>query len=228
MAVTLIVLYCSGRKRCIEQYPNSSFTLRKHVPNTYHILDETIKIFKEKKKIDITSPQVSSLSLYQGHFYNVSGLKEEIYNQIKSGKLDFLIMSAGYGFVHPLQKIHEYDVKMKGLITRWWRQNGLHKVLEEYVINQKMKRIYGFFAKTSDYKKIFEDVNWQSLKDIEEAGYYYLQGIRGPKAQRLVPETLGKLMLCQIKNGFQQPPILYQHNSEVIFHRLSRAHGRQS
>jgi len=218
MADTLIILYCSGRKQLKEQYPNSSITLREHVPKNHHILKKTIRIFEEKEKIVVSSPRVTSLSLYQGSFYSVPGLKDEIYNQIRSGKLDFLIMSAGYGFVHPFQKIHYYDLKMKGDVTRWWRQNDLHKILEEYVINQKIKRVYGFFSKTGDYKKIFEDVNWRSLKNVEKAGYYYLQGIRGRKAQQVVPKTLGILMLHQIEIGFQRHPITFYNQSEVIFH----------
>jgi len=52
---------------------------------------------------------------------------------------------------------------MKGETIRYWLEVGLPKVLEEFVVTSEITRVYGFFSKEADYRKIFEAANWSKL-----------------------------------------------------------------
>lgn len=203
MKKILLVLQCCKRKSDIELYPNESFDLTSKIPRTKKILEDAIKRFSRERIIDTTSKPITALSRYNGHFYNTPGLKMRITDEIKHGPYQFLIISAAYGLVHPFTKIHNYEQQMKGKITRYWINIGLPKVLEEFIENGKYKKVYGFFSKSADYKKIFEEVNWHRIKELKEAGYFYLDGIRG------INKTLklsAILMLKLIDKNFKEKP----------------------
>lgn len=150
-----------------------------------------------------TLQKVSALSLYRGHFYEYPGLKARIADEIENGRYQFLIMSAGYGFVHPFQRIHDYEQQMNGKVTTFWLRNGLPRVLEEYIREYEFKYAYGIFSKYADYRKIFEKVDWRTLKSIKEAGYFYLDDIRGASK---VLQKQAQLLVCLLEQGFQKKP----------------------
>ena len=138
-----------------------------------------MKRFSNKGIIDISSKPIMALSRYDGHFYNTQGLRLKVAEGIRHGPYEFLIMSAGYGFIHPFQRIHKYEQRMSGKATRYWLNIGLSRVLEEFLETGRYRRVYGFFSKSGDYRKNFEGVNWDKIKELREAGYFYLNGVRG-------------------------------------------------
>ena len=153
---TLIILQCCKSKNPVELYSDHTYNFYKHIPKTRNILEEAVNHFTEDGVINVNSKPVTSLSLYNGHFYSVEGLKDKIVEELLNGRYDFLIMSAGYGFVHPFQKIHDYEQQMKGSVTTYWLDQGLPQVLSEYVENLGLHYVYGFFSKSADYRRIFE------------------------------------------------------------------------
>ena len=213
MKNTLIVVQCCKKKGDIDLIPYEKFDMEEKIPQTISILHEAINKFSQEGFIDTSSKPITALSRYHGHFYTVPGLKNRIYDEIKNGSTQFLIMSAGYGLVHPFQKIHRYELKMSGSITRYWLNIGLQNVLEEFIENGKYTRVYGFFSKTAGYKKIFNAVNWSRLKNVEEAGYFYLDEIRG--ASKIL-KTLAKLMLKLLDDDFSKTPVFF-NDAKVIF-----------
>ena len=200
MKHTLVILQCCKRKNGSEEFPKKDFNLDIRLPKTKKILEAGIQKFSNMGIIDVKSKPITALSRYNGHFYITAGLKPKVANEIKNGLSDFLIMSAGYGFVHPFQKIHNYDQQMKGKITKYWLNTGLPKVLEEFIETGNYTRVYGFFSQSADYKKIFENVNWNKIKDLYESGYFYIDGVRGASK---VLNLSASLLLKLLKNHFE-------------------------
>jgi hypothetical protein len=196
---TLIIIQCCKSKNPVELYPDHKYNFYKQIPKTKSILENAVKQFTEDDVIDVKSKLVTALSLYTGHFYSVEGLKDKIVEELLNGRYDFLIMSAGYGFVHPFQRIHDYDQQMKGKVTTYWLNQGLPQVLSEYVENVGFQYVYGFFSKSADYRRIFEKVDWENNLSLREAGFFYVEGIKGAGN---ILRFQAELMLKQIEEGF--------------------------
>lgn len=197
---TLIIIQCCKSKSLVELYPDHSHDLYKQIPKTRRILERGVKYFIEDGVIDVNSKLVTALSLYAGHFYSVEGLKKRIVEELLHGRCDFLIMSAGYGFVHPFQRVHDYDQRMSGAVTSYWLNNSLPSVLSEYVENGRFQYVYGFFSKSADYRRIFEKVEWGDLRALKEAGFFYVEGIKGAGN---ILRSQAELMLKQLREGFK-------------------------
>ena len=215
MKDTLAIFQCCKRKDGVEQFPKENFNMESKIPKTKHILRKAIVTFSQEGIIETDTEPMTALSRYNGHFYSVLGFRRKVAEEIRHGPSDFLIMSAGYGFVHPFQRIYKYEQRMTGRVTRYWLNIGLPRVLEELVETGKFKYIYGFFSKSADYRKIFEEVSWSSLNNVSEAGYFIFTGVRG------AAKVLGlssSLMLNLVYESFQNKPSKF-NEAEVNFVR---------
>lgn len=217
MKETLVIFQCCKKKSAIELYPNDNFDLAIRIPRTKKILDDAVVKFSRDGVIDISSPPVTSLSRYDGHFYNAPRLRSRVAYEARHGPYQFLIMSAGYGFVHPFQRIRMYGQRMTGRITRYWLNVGLPRVLEEFIETCKFRKVYGFFSKSADYRKIFEAVNWHQLDRLKEAGYFYLEGMRG--AGKIL-KTSAMLMLKLLDENFEERPVLFRGSKPIFVRTL--------
>jgi hypothetical protein len=56
---------------------------------------------------------------------------------IRSGKFQLYIISAGYGVVHALEPIHDYDAVMNGGTAHIWQDNQLSSILQEIMLTEK-------------------------------------------------------------------------------------------
>lgn len=213
---TLIIFQCCKKKGDIELYPDEDFDLATRLPRTKNILKSSVDRFSHEGVIDTSSRLVTALSRYDGHFYNTPGLRSKVAEEIRYGSFQFLIMSAGYGFVHPFQKIRKYEQRMTGKITRYWLNVGLPSVLEEFLEAGRYKNAYGFFSKSADYRKIFEEVSWHRLNRLEEAGYFYLEGIRGASK---VLKSSALLMLKLLDKNFKEKPHSFG-GADVVFAKM--------
>ena len=133
MKNTLVIFQCCKTKNGYEKFPEKDSTLYDRLPTTKRILQAGFQNFLKMGVIDAKSNLITALSRYNGHFYKTPSLRSALASEIKNGPSDFLIMSAGYGFVHPFQKIYNYDQQMKGKTTKYWLAVGLPKVLEEFI-----------------------------------------------------------------------------------------------
>jgi len=125
-------------------------------------------------------------------------------------------MSAGYGFIHPFQRIYNYEQRMSGKTTRYWLDVGLPRMLEEFLEKGGHRKTYGFFSKSADYRKIFEEVDWHRLKRLGEAGYFYLDGLRG--ASKIL-KLSALLMLRLLDGNFKVKPHSFG-GVEVVFVKM--------
>ena len=203
MKDTLVVIQCCKKKQDVELYPNDEFDFAASIPRTSWILKDSEKRFILKREIDASSHPVTALSRYNGYFYALPCVRTRVADEIRHGSCQFLIMSAAYGFVHPFQKIYNYEKQMKGETTRYWLKIGLPKVLEEFIVTSGITRAYGFFSKSADYRKIFEAASWSKLSELREAGYFHLDETRGT---RKILEISSQLMLNLLDTNFAEKP----------------------
>lgn len=213
MKGTLVIFQCCKKKRDVELYPNDNFDLESHIPKTKEILEKAVTQFSREGIIDVSSRPVTALSRYDGHFYNTPHLRARVADEVRHGPYQFLIMSAGYGLAHPFQRIYKYEQRMVGKITRYWLNVGLPEVLEEFIETYRFKKVYGFFSKSADYRKIFAAVSWSRLNSLEEAGYFYLDGIRGTGK---ILSISAMLMLKLLDANFKEKPGSFK-GSKTVF-----------
>ncbi len=199
MADTLIVLQCCKTKTLVEDYPNKSFDVFQFLPRTGVALQSAIRRNEELGVIDASTRDVTALSLYRGIFYIYPGLKYRVYSELEKDGVQFIILSAGYGIVHPFQRIHGYEQEMKGRVTSNWIELGVVGVLKEYIVENGFKQVYGMFSKSSGYKKMFEEIDWSKIPSVKRAGYFYLDEIRGTHN---VLEGQARLLLELLEKGF--------------------------
>jgi len=216
MKETLVVFQCCKKKSDVELYPDDDFDLAARIPRTKRILEDAVMKFSLDGIIDISSRPVTALSRYDGHFYSIPRLRSSVAHEVRRGPYQFLIMSAGYGFVHPFQRIRMYEQRMTGKITRYWLNVGLPRVFEEFIETCKFRKVYGFFSKSADYRKIFEAVNWRRLVRLKEAGFFYLEEMRSTSK---ILKTSALLMLKLLDENFEEKPVLFR-GSKTMFVRM--------
>jgi len=145
------------------------------------------------------------LDRYNGFLYTSS---PDFRNIVKNAHLKqdmyILIMSGGYGLLTPSERIFYYNKKMD---AKYWNLHGLPKVIENYITNNKITHVFGFFSVSTDYLKIMNSIDWQGLKEntsLELARAYYInfQGTGG--ALQIVPQTTGALITSFIKSNFNE------------------------
>jgi hypothetical protein len=154
--------------------------------------------------IDKNSPLAAALDRYNGNLYKIDNFRETVKKACLKKDVHILIMSGAYGILLPAERTHYYE---RSIIARYWKQNRLPEVIEEYIEKNKITHVYGFFSLTTDYMKIMRSIDWQMLKnytDLKEARTYYInfQGTGG--AQVIVPQTIGMLIVSFIKSNFSQ------------------------
>ncbi len=160
MPRTLIVTQCCKRKSEVELFPGApEVDLPALLPETGDLL----RAGRRSVLGGLTGSTVTALSLYDGWEYRAMD-KRLIYKAIMGGVIELLIISGGYGVVHPLERVRPYEAQMTPALAKKWLEIGLPKVLEEFVAVSGVERVYGLFTASSQYSKIFRDVNWTSLK----------------------------------------------------------------
>ena len=149
------------------------------------------------------SAQHAALDYYDGILYQVPGFRQAVVEALRSGEPEFLILSGAYGMLFPEEPIHNYE---KPLNAPYWVGHRLPEVIEELVEKANVETVYGFLPKTTDYRKIFEAVDWGRLKaerHVEHVGLFSPQW-RGGGAQVGVPRLLGEAIVVFISTGLSE------------------------
>jgi len=155
----LIVTQCSSRKSDVELFPNAPVVdLPSKLPETGRILLEGRRRFLR----GLSGLPVTALSLYDGHEYRAMD-RRLVYEALLRGSAELLILSGGYGLVHPLERVKGYDVRMDSRLAAAWIELGLHRALEEFIELARVQEVYGLFTKSSAYSRLFRAVNWGRL-----------------------------------------------------------------
>lgn len=202
----LILFPCSGAKQRFVITESFDAADEKKVidflENTKNYLitgREGIARYTDKK-----SPLMSALDRYSGSLYSVDNFREFVKIAYLTKDVHILIMSGAYGILLPIERIHYYK---RSIIAKYWKQNKLPEVIEEYIEKNKITRVYGFFSLTTDYMKIMRSIHWRRLEEcteLELARTYYVDFKCAGGAQVIVPQTTGMLIVSFIKSDFNQ------------------------
>lgn len=202
----LILFPCSGEKQYFVAQETFDKTQEKSVIDL--IRNTKMYLLNGRKGmssyIDVTSQLIVALDRYNGSLYKADNFKESVKTTYLMKDVHILIMSGAYGILVPSERIHYYERPMN---ARYWKQNRLPDVIEEYIEKNKITHVYGFFSLTTDYMKIMKSINWQKLRNaynLEVAWTFYIdfQGTGG--AQVVVPQLTGRLIVSFIKSNFSQ------------------------
>ncbi|GAG04916.1 unnamed protein product [marine sediment metagenome] len=113
-------------------------------------------------------------------------------------------MSAVYGILTPSERIQNYDMQMAAV---HWKRHGLPKIIEEYIEQNNITHVYGFFSRTADYIKIMKSVDWKQLnvRSNLQLSRTYSINFQGPGSPyKVVPQLLGELVYSFINSEFNQ------------------------
>lgn len=117
-----------------------------------------------------------ALSVYDlGVFNSEPGFREEVTNHLNTGHIDLYVLSAGYGVVHALDPIQLYEAEMKGRVATLWREAGLVNVVAELIAVSRARRVFGFFAGSSQ---------WSSSSAMYR--YFFTEGLRAAIGARAI------------------------------------------
>ena len=145
--------------------------------------------------VDWQSPEYAALDYYDGALYQVPGLRGAVAAAMRSGAIDVVILSGGYGAVYADEPIHWYEKQMD---FAYWKRHGLPAVLEECVELSGARTAYGFVARTTAYARILRAMDWPRLRrrsPLAEAGLFYLDFPPGGNglSRRCLRRSVGRL-----------------------------------
>lgn len=202
----LIIFPCSAKKQKKDIYETFKEAEERKVID--YIVNTKDYLLNGRKGmayyIDKNSGLIAALDRYNGSLYSVDSFRESVREVYFRKDIHILIMSGAYGILTPSERIHYYRKLMN---AKYWKKHCLTKIIEEYIDRNKITNIYGFFARTSDYIKIMKSISWLKLKEntsLKVARTYYINFQSKGGALRIVPETLGKLIVSFIKSNFIQ------------------------
>lgn len=203
----LILFPCSGRKNKIvinetfdEEEEKKAIDL---ITNTKSLLVAGRNVLTPSIKQESTP--LSAIDRYNGFLYNNppdfrNAVREAFYKQ----NIHILILSGAYGILTPSERIFDYN---KQINAKHWNEFGLPEVIHEYIVQNNITHVFGFFSISTDYMKIMNSINWSKVKkdsNIKIARTYYVNFKDLGGAQVIVPQTTGSLIYSFIKSNFDQ------------------------
>jgi hypothetical protein len=102
-------------------------------------------------ELDRSSELVPALDRYNGHLYKVPEFRPFV-EDLLVDRSHALIESAGLGFVHPYELIHDYDASMNDSDTAAVWREILPYVLADYITRHHISRI--FLAVSGKYDQV--------------------------------------------------------------------------
>ena len=200
MKKLLIIPCCAKKRRCSLELFEKEVKISYFIDHTLRLLNEGRSMCQKDIIEDCTS--ISALSMYNGFLYNKQ-LKELIREKINPN-FHVLIISASYGILRPEERIKYYNRKMSDNYSIW--RNVIPAILEEYIINNKIGEVYGFFGSSTTYLKIVEQCNWDLLKSNGLEIVRFISPFKNtylPKSSMQgVSEFNGKLIVDLIESDF--------------------------
>ncbi|MEV4252373.1 hypothetical protein AB0J52_04295 [Spirillospora sp. NPDC049652] len=141
---------------------------------------------------------------YTGGFYTTAApqLRDAV-----TRETPLLILSGGYGLLHPQEPIGDYNKIMR---LRDWKPGLLEDLLISEALSRKVTSVVAFAARSSDYAKLVGHTPWERegidalLVTIKNAG-------RGASGK--VPRALGQAFSCFWQD---QDPDRYPKGTAVV------------
>jgi len=104
-----------------------------------------------KNQLDLESELMPFLYRYSGFLYTMPGFRRYVRRLLRKD-VHVLILSGGYGFLHPLERGHNYNVRISSTTSVW--RDRLPKILADYITRNGIERV--FVAGSSGYAKVLE------------------------------------------------------------------------
>jgi len=201
----LMLLPCCKRKSDLEKFPCAEKVVIDYLSD-----EKKQRLLGARKKfracIRSGITPIHALNRYDGKLYNSSPMfKQQILDSMNESKLDLLIVSAGLGVVHAFEKIPDYDLEMKNKIADQWIDAGLPSIIEDLMIRNNYNRVFGFFAITTGYAKVFQQIDFKGSGI--NAGFFYVPSGSGGSSS-ITPKKLGKAVSSMIENNFQTKKVV--------------------
>lgn len=164
---TLILIPCSGSKRELgDTIYNTKSSILNYLTDSYkeHLLNLRKRIFEYSsiqfgQDVDCQDEckinYLEAYKRYTGHIYRQ--ISSSSWSKLKQAtNLDLVIVSALYGLLRHDETIRYYNKTMKDkmgtyTLKTWWRNNGMHGILKDYVNKNNIKEIY--IALSKDYSE---------------------------------------------------------------------------
>jgi len=226
---------------CGSKYASGDIIKPERVLTSQDLPSTWDHLFEGRKEmqycIESTSPKTSAINLYTGSPYDVLlPYKREIIELINSRRLRLIVISAGYGIIDALEPIHNYDEMMKEGVACHWRSANLTNVIADLILQERPKRVYGFFAGETDwstagskYRYFFTEGVKTALRnglDVELNGCFYRVEGRGVKA---ILGGIGRTFIELLKSNFNDSYVknIYENgrcdgNVKIEFDKISR------
>jgi hypothetical protein len=134
-----------------------------------------------RNRIDLDSEQIAFLYRYSGFLYSMRRFRRYIRSLLRKG-VHILILSGGYGLVHPLERGHSYNVKIRSTASVW--KHRLPKILKDYIKRNRIRRV--FVAGSSDYAKVLAAGLRVWAKNVQVYWFVPRYDGRGQSLQKLV------------------------------------------
>lgn len=150
---------------------------------------------RPKVKIEVASEIRPAIDYYTGYPYRVPRFKMLLERYLRMGG-HALIISGGYGIVHPQEPIHDYQAHIGQTAGVWKR--AIPRLLREYITLHKITRTFAAFSKgyASVVPSRLSVSDWRCIPSFQ-------RGTRPGNPQREVPkeagEALEQLLACGLK-----------------------------
>lgn len=182
---TLFVLPCSAEKRRGGQSsPSDNASMLRSLPRS---LAAELKACRAgcapSARLD-ESKRLPAAERYAGTLYQAAG---NALDELSQAGADILIISGGYGVVHPLEPIGEYDHEFRNSM---WPNRIVARCLAAYAEAVGARTVVGLLSGTTQYARVFRSTQW--TERVEQAIHIRPQAVRGAmvKAPRALGEAL--------------------------------------
>ncbi len=207
-ASALLILPCSATKNAPLHpvFPEPGRALANVLVNTAEALREGRRGLAAC--VDWQSAEFAALDYYDGALYQAPGLRATVAAAMRSGAIDAMILSGGYGAIYADERIHRYDKQMD---FAYWRRHRLPAVLAESIELSGVQAVYAFLARATAYARILRAIAWERVKKMRglaEAGLFYIDFPGRQGAQSKVPPALGVAVVEFIQAGFDRTPLI--------------------
>lgn len=191
---TLVVIPCSSKKTC---WPGKKMAgpsiLDQLSPELSRQLRDARCAIADDAKVDETS-LVPAWQRYQGTLYQVAA---PVFGpKLAAGNLPhWLILSGGYGVVHALEPIGDYNALLKR--SRWPR-GLLSQVIAGYAQHHGLGTARFFAGDSTDYAKVLKEFKWGN-SGMNDVILYSPERARG--ALKKAPRAIGEGLVAMLQGG---------------------------
>lgn len=123
---------------------------------------------------------------YQGYLYDAAG---PAITTAVDGAYDLVILSGGFGLLHPLEPIGNYD---RAFSRSDWPSGLLEDALIELARRHGHRHVVAFCSQTTSYAQLIRRVPWKANGLVAHLVTPAAGGRGG--AQRLVPQATGEAL----------------------------------